>query len=92
MKRCPHLLIVLFLLSILPARAESVSLDGIWTLDYWEQKRDPVLSPDGMKGVEYETIKATVPGNVELDLMAAGLVENPELGSNVYLLRPYEGY
>lgn len=75
----------------LPLSAESVSLNGTWTLDYWEQKRIPVVSPEGMQGVEYETIKAEVPGNVELDLLAAGLVENPEIGSNVYLLRPYEG-
>ena len=73
----------------LPLSAESVSLNGTWTLDYWEQKRIPVVSPEGMQGVEYETIKAEVPGNVELDLLAAGRVENPEIGSNVYLLRPY---
>ena len=58
----------------LPLSAESVSLNGTWTLDYWEQKRIPVVSPKGMQGVEYETIKAEVPGNVELDLLAAGLV------------------
>ena len=79
-------------LSALPVSAENISLDGTWTLDYWEQKRVPVLSPEGMEGVKYETVNATVPGNVELDLLAAGLIENPETGSNVYLLRPYEGY
>ena len=55
-------------------------------------EKDPgCLAGKRMQGVEYETIKAEVPGNVELDLLAAGLVENPEIGSNVYLLRPYEG-
>ena len=39
-----------------------------------------------------KTIDATVPGNVELDLLAAGLIEQPEIGSNVYDLRPWEGY
>lgn len=83
---------ILLLASAAPTEAESISLNGTWTLDYWEQRRNPAVSPEGMQGIEYETIKATVPGNVELDLMAAGLVENPEIGSNVYLLRPYEGY
>lgn len=75
----------------LPVCAEVLSLNGTWKLDYWQQKRDPVVSPEGMQGVEFETVTAKVPGNVELDLLAAGLVENPEIGSNVYLLRPYEG-
>ena len=74
------------------AFAGSISLDGSWTLDFWEQGRTAVISPEGMKGISFRTIPATVPGNVELDLLAAGLIEQPELGSNVYLLRKYEGY
>jgi len=74
------------------AERSTLSLDGEWTLDYWEQGKTAVVSPEGMAGIDYRTIKATVPGNVELDLYAAGLVDNPELGSNVYLLRQYEGY
>ena len=80
------------LLTVLPLQAETLSLDGSWTLDYWPQGRTPVVSPEGMDGIRFETVRATVPGNVELDLLAAGLIENPETGSNVYLLRPYEGY
>ena len=80
------------LLTVLPLQAETLSLDGTWTLDYWPQGRTPVVSPEGMDGIRFETVRATVPGNVELDLLAAGLIENPETGSNVYLLRPYEGY
>ncbi|MBR4755749.1 MAG: glycoside hydrolase family 2, partial [Bacteroidales bacterium] len=75
-----------------PARAEKVSLDGTWTLDYWEQTGNPVMSPEGMEGIDFKSIPATVPGNVELDLLAAGIVEKPETGSNVYLLRKYEGF
>ena len=95
MKRCFSSLILTAILSVVPVislSAESLSLNGTWVLDYWEQKRNPVLSPEDMRGVEFKTIDAEVPGNVELDLLAAGLVENPETGSNVYLLRPYEGY
>lgn len=80
------------LLSNCMLSARTVSLDGKWTLDYWEQGREAVVSPEAMEGLSYSTVEATVPGNVELDLLAAGLVKNPEIGSNVYLLRPWEGY
>jgi beta-mannosidase len=33
-----------------------------------------------------------VPGNVELDLLAAGRIADPMIGSHVYALRKYEGY
>ncbi len=75
-----------------PSFAEDISLNGKWTLNYWEQGRQPVLCPEGMKNIEYQTIEATVPGDVILDLQAAGKIEEPELGSNVYKLRSYEGY
>jgi len=68
------------------------NLDGKWRLDYWPQERVAVSCPEKMEGVEYSTIEATVPGNVELDLVAAGLLPEPEIGSNYGLLRPYEGY
>lgn len=84
--------VILFGMSLLPATAGGISLNGTWTLDFWEQKRTPVVSPEQMQGIEYETIQASVPGNVELDLLSAGLVADPEIGSNVYLLRPFEGY
>ncbi|MCQ2144053.1 MAG: glycoside hydrolase family 2, partial [Bacteroidales bacterium] len=68
------------------------NLDGKWTLDYWPQGRVAVTGPEEMEGVEYSTVEATVPGNVELDLVAAGLLPEPEIGGNYELLRPYEGY
>jgi hypothetical protein len=39
-----------------------------------------------------KTVRATVPGNCELDLVKAGVLPQPELGMNVLKLRPYEGY
>lgn len=68
------------------------TLDGRWTLDFWPQDRNAVYGPDQMGGVEYRTVCATVPGNVELDLYEAGLAPKPELGGNTQLLRVYEGY
>ena len=82
---------LLSLLCAASSQAASTSLDGKWRLDYWEQGRSPVVSPEGMGGISFSTVEATVPGNVELDLLAAGLIEQPELGSNVYLLRKFEG-
>ena len=84
--------VILFGINVFPVTAGGISLNGTWTLDFWEQKRTPVVSPEQMQGIEYETIQASVPGNVELDLLSAGLVADPEIGSNVYLLRPFEGY
>jgi len=68
------------------------NLDGKWKLDYWPQGRVAVRGPEKMEGIEYSTLEASVPGNVELDLVAAGLLPAPEIGSNYGLLRPYEGY
>ena len=80
------------LISALASAAGRMPLDGSWTLDFWEQGRTAVTCPEGMEGISFNTVQATVPGNVELDLLAAGLIEEPEIGSNVYLLRKYEGY
>ena len=71
--------------------ATIVSLDGEWTLDYFPQ-------PDAGAGRELplaadlgaKTVRATVPGNCELDLVNAGLLPPMEVGLNVRLLRPYE--
>lgn len=71
---------------------EKSSLDGKWRLDYWPQGVTPVMSPAEAGDVAMKSVEATVPGNVELDLLAAGLIEQPEIGSNVYDLRPWEGY
>ena len=40
---------------------------------------------------EGRTIPAAVPGNVELDMLSAGLVDDPTVGNNIYELRKYEG-
>ena len=71
---------------------EPVSLNGQWTLHFWPQPETPVTTPEAMRGVSYQTIPATVPGNVELDLLAAGHINDPMKGGNIWELRPYEGY
>lgn len=69
---------------------EKISLNGKWDLEFWEQEGDPVTDPAAIAGLKTTRLSATVPGNVELDLLAAGMIENPEIGNNIYKLRPYE--
>ena len=81
-----------FLAGATVSPAQTLSLDGEWTLDFWQQGKEPVRGPGQMDGLAYRTVPARVPGNVELDLLRAGLVENPETDSNVYLLEPWETF
>ena len=69
---------------------EKISLNGKWNLEFWEQTGDPVMDPADIASLKTTRLSATVPGNVELDLLAAGMIENPEIGNNIYKLRPYE--
>ena len=69
---------------------EKISLNGKWDLGFWGQEGDPLTDPAAIAGLKTSRLSATVPGNVELDLLAAGMIENPEIGNNIYKLRPYE--
>ena len=75
----------------LPA-AQIVSLDGEWRLDYFPQPDDGAVREVAAVPSNAKTVKATVPGNCELDLVNAGVLPPPEIGLNVLKLRPYEGY
>ena len=72
--------------------ADTLSLNGPWTLSFWPQSSRPVTSPREMKGLKVRRVPAMVPGNVELDLQRAGLIEDPMKGSNVDGLRPWESF
>ena len=73
--------------------AASVSLDGAWDLDYWPQPDDGAVRALPLPSdLAVKRVKATVPGNCELDLVNAGLLPPMEVGLNTSLLRPYEGY
>jgi len=70
-----------------------ISLDGVWRLDYFPQPDDGAVRALPLPpAVAAKTVKATVPGNCELDLVEAGVLPNPEIGTNALKLRPYEGY
>ncbi len=73
-----------------PAR-RALDLNGAWRLTY-----GPVRAPggpsDAQPPADWPTIPATVPGNVELDLAAAGRLPRPEVGNRVYETRKLESY
>jgi beta-mannosidase len=66
-----------------------ISLDGSWTLAFGDEggchKTIAELEASGLKHVA-----ATVPGNVELDLQAAGLLPDVFAGMNIVELRAWE--
>ncbi|MGO8720193.1 MAG: glycoside hydrolase family 2 protein [Acidobacteriaceae bacterium] len=74
-----------------PAR-RSTSLNGAWTLTYGNcpncgQSQEATSPP-----ADWVTIPATVPGNVEMDLVAAGGMEPLEKGNRVYQALDIESY
>ncbi len=84
----------IFLLGLFPSEniASNISLNGSWTLEFFPQPTIPVTSPKGLANLNAQQIEATVPGNVELDMLKAGIIADPMVGNNVYSLRKYEGY
>ena len=63
----------------------SLNLNGTWQLTYGPIKDLAVLKQNpSQPPADFTTIPATVPGNVELDLMAAGRLPDLYHGANVY--------
>ena len=60
------------------------SLNGAWSLTYGPLTEFHEKLPRTKPPAEWPTIAATVPGNVELDLVAAGKIEPLEKGNRVY--------
>jgi beta-mannosidase len=92
--RTIHLLIaILFWGSALQAQNQAgITLNGPWKLSYGLYDANAPHSPVQLKTKNWPEVPATVPGNVELDLLAAGKIENPEIGNHVYDLRKFEAY
>jgi beta-mannosidase len=74
-----------------PAR-QAVSLDGAWQLSYGAQRPDGPRTPADLARAGWPNIAATVPGNVELDLMKAGKLPDLSVGNNVYRTREWENH
>lgn len=71
---------------------QTVSLDGSWRLSCGPQRSDGPRTPAELAQAGWPTLAANVPGNVELDLMKAGLLPELSVGTNIYRLRELEGY
>ncbi len=82
----------------LPARRkkgqtmQEISLNGAWTLAYCPEDGNAPATPDQLAAAGLEEIEAQVPGNVELDLMRAGLLPDIEKGNRIYETRKFETY
>ena len=76
-----------------PVGINAISLDGEWELSFAEQPYKPARTPKDFSLLEgVKTISAKVPGNVEIDLVNAGIEVDPRKGDNVYKYRKYESY
>jgi beta-mannosidase len=65
---------------------KKISLNGDYILRFADEQKNP----SGLEGMQ--SIPAKVPGNVEIDLMNAGILPDIYFGNNVKLLRKYEFY
>ena len=74
------------------ASARSMSLDGTWSLTFGSTPDAPHKLPQTTPPAGWPTIPATVPGNVELDMAAAGYLEPLEKGNRVYQALNIEFY
>lgn len=63
-----------------------------WMLHYGLQDDSAPQTPTALKNSHFEQIPAEVPGNVELDLLNAGIIKDPMTGNQVYELREFETY
>ena len=68
-----------------------MNLNGIWQLWGFPQADSPIQTPRDL--VNHPSMPATVPGNVELDLVRSGLLpEDLYFGENMRALRTYEAH
>ena len=89
------ILTVLFLFwgtSLLAQNKPTLSLCGPWKLYYGLHGTNSPVTPFQLMKMNWQSIPAVVPGNVELDLLASGKIKDPEKGNNIYDLSKYEAY
>ena len=71
----------------------TIDLNGNWMLQFGPQTEAASKMGDPEIPEEWTKLTAMVPGNVELDLMDAGMLpKDLEMGSNIYELRKFETY
>ncbi len=79
-----------------PTSKKTITLNsdqkGDWSLYFGVQDKEAPNTPEDLKRSNFQHIDASVPGNVEIDLLKAGIIQDPMKGDNVYDLRKYETY
>ncbi|MBE0699330.1 MAG: glycoside hydrolase family 2, partial [Anaerolineaceae bacterium] len=68
----------------------SLSLNGSWLLIHFPEGKHEPHAPETWRALGEPIYEAYVPGNVELDLVRAGALPEPYVGSNIHGLRPLE--
>jgi len=71
---------------------QKISLNGTWKLKYFPEGKFKIAKPEQLSKIKVDTVEATVPGNVELDLVRAGKIPDPFFANNIFKLRQYEFY
>jgi len=71
-------------------KAGRLDLGGEWELRHAFETADCPTTPEELASGSLACIPASVPGNVELDLVRAGELDEPFVGSNIRQLRPLE--
>jgi Beta-galactosidase/beta-glucuronidase len=71
-------------------KVNHISLDGEWELWHWPEGELGVTTPDDLSTMKINPIVGHVPGNVELDLERAGLIQDPFYAGNIRSLREFE--
>ena len=66
------------------------SLNGSWELFAVSPDEPEITTPDALDS--RSSIVGQVPGNIELDLYAAGWIKDPYIGEQAKALRPFEFY
>ena len=76
----------------LKSGGQKLSLNGTWSLTFGSCPDAPKKLPQSGPPGDWPTISATVPGNVEIDMIAAGYLEPLEKGNRVYQALNLEYY
>lgn len=76
---------------VVAGTAETIDLDGSWWFAVSDRRlAEPVRSADDLVAAGLTVLPAVVPGSLELDLLANGLIDEPFTGLNIVGLRRYE--
>lgn len=70
-----------------------ISLAGRWRLSFGPQQEPASQMHEPLIPSHFDEVPAQVPGNIELDLIDAGLLpQRLDHGDNIYRLKPFETY